>query len=278
MWAFACGVVSSGASIQANWITVVLGLILVGPLVCAMSQAINDWYDRDVDAINEPNRPIPSGRVPGQWGLYIAAIWTGLSLLLASVLGTWVLLATIAGLALAWAYSAPPLRFKQNGWLGMRHVGFPTRDLTWVTGGSRHVLVACCDRHNLLSLFGVPLLHRRSRHSMTLKRFQGHQGGREMGSTRCPCPLLGPGTCRHTHVSSMALPQFVYSDCLLVWMTTSRGIVAALTCRQLLMMRRLYCRPGLVVHFGTAALVPLFVLGMMARRRGRARMRVHGYH
>ena len=48
-----------------------------------MSQAINDWYDRDVDAINEPHRPIPSGRIPGAWGLYIAIIWTALSLAVA---------------------------------------------------------------------------------------------------------------------------------------------------------------------------------------------------
>ena len=76
MWAFACGVVSSGAPILENWYTALLGVILAGPLVCAMSQAINDWYDRDVDAINEPQRPIPSGRVPGLWGLYIAGIWS----------------------------------------------------------------------------------------------------------------------------------------------------------------------------------------------------------
>ncbi|MEO1421175.1 MAG: UbiA family prenyltransferase, partial [Pseudomonadota bacterium] len=74
MWAFACGVVSSGVSIVDNWTTALLGVILAGPLVCAMSQAINDWYDRHVDAINEPHRPIPSGRVPGLWGLYIAGI------------------------------------------------------------------------------------------------------------------------------------------------------------------------------------------------------------
>ncbi len=68
MWAFACGVVSSGAPILAHGYTALVGLILAGPLVVAMSQACNDWYDRDVDAINEPQRPIPSGRIPGQMG------------------------------------------------------------------------------------------------------------------------------------------------------------------------------------------------------------------
>ena len=87
MWAYACGVVSSGAPIVENKYVALVGMILAGPLVCAMSQAINDWYDRHVDAINEPHRPIPSGRVPGMWGLYIAGIWTVLSLLVAATLG-----------------------------------------------------------------------------------------------------------------------------------------------------------------------------------------------
>ena len=51
--------------------------------------------------------PIPSGRVPGRWGLYIAVLWSVLSLMLASYLGEWALAATVLGLFLAWAYSAP---------------------------------------------------------------------------------------------------------------------------------------------------------------------------
>ena len=76
MWAFGCGIVSSGAPILSQWHLLLFGMALSGPLVCGTSQAVNDWYDRHVDAINEPNRPIPSGRVPGRWGLYIAIIWS----------------------------------------------------------------------------------------------------------------------------------------------------------------------------------------------------------
>lgn len=72
MWAFACGVVASGASLATTWPVALLGVMLAGPLVCGMSQAVNDWFDRHVDAINEPQRPIPSGRMPGRWGLYVA--------------------------------------------------------------------------------------------------------------------------------------------------------------------------------------------------------------
>ncbi|MEM6566043.1 MAG: UbiA family prenyltransferase, partial [Pseudomonadota bacterium] len=72
MWAYLCGVVSSGVSPTGQWGLVVLGVFLAGPIVCGMSQAANDWCDRHVDAINEPHRPIPSGRIPGRWGLWIA--------------------------------------------------------------------------------------------------------------------------------------------------------------------------------------------------------------
>src|SRR6201990_92130 len=118
VWAFGCGVASSGQQLSAHWPTALIGAVLAGPMVCATSQAVNDWFDRHVDAINEPNRPIPSGRIPGRWGLYIALIWTALSLEVAATLGVWGFGAAVFGLLLAWAYSAPPIRLKQDGWLG----------------------------------------------------------------------------------------------------------------------------------------------------------------
>src|SRR5215813_3712139 len=89
MWAFACGVISSGLPAWDRPGAVVLGVLLAGPLVCGTSQAVNDWFDREVDAINEPQRPIPSGRLPGRFGLHIALAWTALSLLVAAALGRW---------------------------------------------------------------------------------------------------------------------------------------------------------------------------------------------
>ena len=107
MWAFGCGIVSSGLPLSDRWDTIALGILVAGPLVCGTSQAINDWLDRDIDAINEPNRPIPSGRVPGRRGLYLGIGWTLLSLAVATAIGRWGFGAAALGLALAWAYSAP---------------------------------------------------------------------------------------------------------------------------------------------------------------------------
>jgi chlorophyll synthase len=96
MWAFLCGAVSSGQPIGDAWLLLAAGLLLTGPAVCGTSQAINDWFDRHVDAINEPGRPIPSGRVGGRWGLVVALAGSLLSLLLGFALGPWIGAATAA--------------------------------------------------------------------------------------------------------------------------------------------------------------------------------------
>ena len=99
MWAYLCGVVSSGASAEGKIGLVILGVVLAGPVVCGMSQAANDWCDRHVDAINEPDRPIPSGRIPGRWGLWIALAMSVLSLVVGYQLGPWGFGATIFDVA-----------------------------------------------------------------------------------------------------------------------------------------------------------------------------------
>jgi chlorophyll synthase len=134
MWAFGCGIVASAAPVSGRLPELVFGVFLAGPLVCATSQAANDWYDRHVDAINEPNRPIPSGRIPGTWGFWIACFWTILSLAIAAALGQLVFWAAVFGLVLAWAYSAPPIRLKRNGWFGNAAVAICYEGLPWFTG------------------------------------------------------------------------------------------------------------------------------------------------
>ncbi|MGB7418094.1 MAG: UbiA family prenyltransferase, partial [Erythrobacter sp.] len=136
MWAFACGAVSSGAALDGRWLLVAGGILLAGPMVCGASQAANDWFDREVDAINEPDRPIPSWRIAGRWGLVIACIVSALAAVLGWVLGPLVFVAALVGLALAWAYSAPPFRFKTSGWTGPAVVGFTYEGLAWFTGAA----------------------------------------------------------------------------------------------------------------------------------------------
>jgi chlorophyll synthase len=261
MWAFACGVVSSDVSIAANWPTALLGILLAGPLVCAMSQAINDWYDRDVDSINEPGRPIPSGRIPGRWGLYIACIWTLLSLLVAAVLGQWVFIAAIVGLALAWAYSAPPLRLKRNGWWGNAACGFTYEGLAWVTGAAA-MLGGSLPPAPILVL---AVLYSVGAHGiMTLNDFKSIKGDRQMGIGSLPV-LLGAKGAAWVASVIMALPQAIVIALLLHWgRPLQAAIVVALLVVQLAMMRRFLRAPIEQALWYSGFGIPLFVLGMMA--------------
>src|ERR1700754_1904317 len=186
MWAFGCAIVSSGESIGGRWPTVIAGVLLVGPLVCATSQAVNDWFDRHVDAINEPGRPIPSGRVPGRWGLYIAISWTVLSLLVAATLGKWGFCAAVFGLLLAWAYSAPPLRLKQNGWLGNTAVAICYEGVPWVTGAA---IMASGEIPDFRILLIAGLYSVGAHGIMTLNDFKSVEGDQRMGIRSLPVSL-----------------------------------------------------------------------------------------
>lgn len=261
MWAFACGVVSSGVPLMANAPVALLGILLAGPLVCAMSQAINDWHDREVDAINEPHRPIPSGRIPGRWGLYIAALWSVLSLAVASLLGAWVLIATCLGLFLAWAYSAPPLRLKRNGWLGNAACGFSYEGLAWVTGAAVMLGGALPPVPVLL----LALLYSLGAHGiMTLNDFKAMEGDRQMGIRSLPV-LLGAAGAAKAACLAMALPQVVVIALLLHWQRPLQAaIVAGLLAAQALLMARFLRDPVGKALFYSGFGVPLFVSGMMA--------------
>ena len=260
MWAFACGVISSGVPIAANWHVALIGVILAGPLVCAMSQAINDWHDRDVDAINEPHRPIPSGRIPGAWGLYIAVIWTGLSLVVASTLGQWVFIAAMVGLFLAWAYSAPPLRLKRNGWLGNAACGFSYEGLAWITGAAAMLGGALPPWPVLILAF----LYSVGAHGiMTLNDFKSIKGDAQTGINSLPV-LLGADGAARVASAVMAAPQIVVIGCLLTWgAPIHAGIVAAFLAAQVVMMMRFIKAPVEKALWYSGFGVPLFVFGMM---------------
>jgi chlorophyll synthase len=259
MWAFGCGVVASGLPVSERWPSIVLGVLLAGPLLCAMSQAVNDWYDRHVDAINEPNRPIPSGRIPGRWGLYIAIAWSVLSLAVAALLGPWVLGAAVLGLALAWAYSAPPLRLKQNGWWGNTAVAFSYEGLPWFTGAA--VMAAALPEWPII-LFAA--LYSVGAHGiMTLNDFKAVEGDREMGVASLPVQL-GVQPAAMLACVVMLLPQLVVMLLLSLFDRPLHAtIIAVLVLAQLALMPRLLRDPRKEAAWYNATGTTLYVLGML---------------
>jgi len=260
MWAFACGVVSSGEAFTGHWGLIVWGVLLAGPLVCASSQAVNDWFDRHVDAINEPQRPIPSGRMPGRWGLVIACLWTGLSLLWAVPLGTWGFLAAALGLALAWAYSAPPLRLKENGWWGNAACALSYEGLAWVTGAA----VMLGERVPPTPVLLLALLYSLGAHGiMTLNDFKAVEGDRQMGVRSLPVQLGVDGAAR-VACWAMVLPQVVVVGLLMHWGQVGHALaVLGLVLAQLPLMGAFVRQPVAKALMLSGFGVPLFVAGMM---------------
>jgi chlorophyll synthase len=134
MWAFACGVVSTGQDVTSNLSILLRGVLLAGPLMCAMSQTMNDYFDREVDAINEPERPIPAGRISKQasWLITFGLIITGF--LVALSIHPYVVIIAFVGVLMSHAYSGPPIRAKRNGWFGNLIVGLAYEGVAWLTG------------------------------------------------------------------------------------------------------------------------------------------------
>ncbi len=212
MWAYLCGVVSVGAGVADQWFLVALGVILAGPIVCGMSQAANDWCDRHVDAINEPDRPIPSGRIPGRWGLYIALAMTALGLVVGYQLGPWGFGATILAVLAAWAYSAEPFRAKKSGIWGPALCGLAYETLPWITGAA--VLSAGAPRPEII---GVAVLYGLGAHGiMTLNDFKAIEGDRAMGLRSLPV-VLGPERAAKLACWVMTVPQVVVIGLLVLW-------------------------------------------------------------
>ena len=259
MWAFACGVISSGISVVENLDLLILGIIVAGPVVCGMSQAANDWCDRHVDRINEPNRPIPSGRMPGNWGLKIALGMTVLALGLGWQLGIWGFVATIIAALAAWAYSIEPIRLKRSGIWGPGLVGICYEGIPWFTGAAV-MLQAFPDSKIIL----VAIAYAIGAHGiMTLNDFKALKGDKALGINSLPVQL-GPGRAAKIACYVMASPQILVITLLFAWGLTMFSIfVLLLLIGQIIAMRRLLSDPEKFAPWYNSTGVLMFVSGMM---------------
>ena len=143
IWGVVCGAASSGEYFWSleNILKVLTCMLLSGPLMTGYTQTLNDFYDKEIDAINEPYRPIPSGAISipqvviqlfillfGGLGIsYLLDLWAGHEFPVMFCL-------TLGGAFIAYIYSAPPLKLKQNGWLGNYALGASYIALPWWAG------------------------------------------------------------------------------------------------------------------------------------------------
>ncbi len=260
MWAMIVGCVASG---NAHWTfpsvgRVLLGMILAGPLLCAFSQVANDWFDRDVDRINEPDRPTAANLLAPGTVLAIAATLAALALALAAALGTTVLYLSVGGLALALAYSAPPLRLKaRNGWLANGACAFAYEGFAWVAGAAifGHVTTGTLVLASLYSLGSHGL--------MTLNDFKSYEGDERLGLRSLPVMLGLAGALRAAFAFIDVFQILAITFVLGHRMWLAGGVMLVLFLVQIPMQRKLATDPKGLAPWYCASAIPPFVWGML---------------
>jgi geranylgeranylglycerol-phosphate geranylgeranyltransferase len=87
-----------------QWINLLFGAITAFTLTGA-AMAVNDYYDHDIDKINEPNRPIPSGQVSLKASLVVTTIMTLIGLSFAFMISLYCLIFATAAWAIMVTYT-----------------------------------------------------------------------------------------------------------------------------------------------------------------------------
>jgi len=227
IWGVACGAAASGnyhavwnlfgdAPTTDSWAVVgedtlkaMAAMMLSGPILCGFTQTINDWYDRELDAINEPYRPIPSGAISeGEVYAQIAVLLIG-GLVLATQLDAWAqnewpvitLIATF-GSFMAYIYSAPPLKLKAEGWYGTYALGSSYIALPWLCGHAMFSASTITPQEVILTvLYSIAGLG-----IAIVNDFKSIEGDRELGMNSLPV-AFGVDTAKWICVGSIDLTQ-----------------------------------------------------------------------
>ena len=264
MWAFLCGVVSVGALNSNNTLLILAGLLLAGPLVCGMSQAVNDWCDRHVDAINQPERPIPSGRVSAGWGFFTGITMSAISILFAYYLGSLIFFATIIGVLAAWLYSLEPIRLKRSAIFGPGIVAICYEGLPWFTGAA--IFTISLPNNEVLI---VLTLYALGAHGiMTMNDFEATKGDKLLGINSLPV-MLGSKPATLVACLIMLFPQLIVISLFYFWGSLILAIMLAVcVLLQFLSMIYLIRDPEKNTPFFNMTGVLLYIAGMMLSANG----------
>ena len=264
MWAFLCGVVSVGALNSNNTILILSGLLLAGPLVCGMSQAVNDWCDRHVDAINQPERPIPSGRVSAGWGFFTGIIMSATSIIFAYYLGSLIFFATIIGVLAAWLYSLEPIRLKRSAIFGPGVVAICYEGLPWFTGAA--IFTISLPNKEVLIVLSLYALGAHG--IMTMNDFKATKGDKLLGINSLPV-ILGRKPATLVACLIMLFPQLIVVSLFYFWGSLILALTLAVcVLLQSLSMIFLIRDPEKNTPFFNMTGVLLYIAGMMLSANG----------
>jgi len=169
---------------------VIAGALMAG-LLNASSNAINQIYDLEIDRVNKPRRPLPSGamQLREAWVFTIATFVISLVLaylaspalpaeLLARRECFWIVLFTSV---LVWAYSAPPFRTKRHGIWANLTIAIPRGLLLKVAGWSTLKTIVGVEPWFIGAIFGLFVLG-----ASSTKDFADIEGDRAGGCRTLP--------------------------------------------------------------------------------------------
>ncbi|MEB3267156.1 MAG: chlorophyll synthase ChlG [Leptolyngbya sp.] len=196
IWGVLCGAASSGQFVWSFETVLVTAacMLLSGPLLTGYTQTLNDFYDREIDAINEPYRPIPSGAISVPQVVAQIVVLLGLGIGVAYGLDQWaghefptITVLSLGGSFLSYIYSAPPLKLKQNGWLGNYALGASYIALPWWAGhalfGELNATIVVLTLFYSLAGLGIAVVN----------DFKSVEGDRQLGLKSLPV-MFGVGT------------------------------------------------------------------------------------
>ena len=187
---FASGAATAaGAAPREAWNTDLLLYPLIGLVMAAVlnaaSNALNQIYDLDIDRVNKPGRPLPSGRL----SLREAWLFTRVAYVAALVLAWfveprgrhecfWIVLVATAITVL---YSVPPFRTKRLGIWANLTIAIPRGVLLKVAGWSAVKTIVGVEPWFIGGIFGLFLLG-----ASTTKDFADMEGDARGGCRTLP--------------------------------------------------------------------------------------------
>ncbi|ABZ83860.1 bacteriochlorophyll synthetase bchg [Heliomicrobium modesticaldum Ice1] len=262
VWSVGCGVVgAAGADLSVDtFLRSLLLMVVIGPLVLGMGQSINDYYDADVDAINEPDRPC--ARFPE---LFKRLALTNVAVLSAAALVVSyiafpieIFLLVLVGLFIAYIYSAPPLRLKQNGWFGNTACALTYVTLPWIAGN--YLFDSVTPEQTI-----VAFLYAIGSHGfMTMNDFKSVEGDKACGLRSMVVMYGVEGAVK------IALNMLMASQLLVALYVAAQGhyigsaVLVALLLAQLPFQPKLKKDPKRLAPWYNATANSFFILSMMA--------------